>query len=84
MQKRMDDEIRARVVLERSIKNVAVESKSPCLFPASESYLPAGTRIPIRDTRMIPEIIKTKNNHGDPVIRYAYIIICIWWMIIFH
>lgn len=49
---------------ERSIRSVAVESKKFLHIPLIRVIISLGTLIPIRDTRMIPEIIKTKNNHG--------------------
>lgn len=37
--------------------------KFPLHIPLIRVIIQVGTLIPIRDTRMIPEIVKTKNNH---------------------
>lgn len=54
--------IHVHVVRERSIKSVAVESKKFLFIFRIRIILPVGALIPIRDTRMIPEILKTENN----------------------
>ena len=48
---------------ERSIRSVVVESKKLLHIPLSGILISVGTLIPIRDTRMIPETLKTKNSH---------------------
>ena len=55
--------IHVLVVLVRSIKSVAVESKKFLHIPLIRVIMPVGTLIPIRNTRVIPETLKTKNNH---------------------
>lgn len=55
--------IHVHAARERSIKSVAVESKKFLHIPLIGVMIPVGTLIPIRDTRMIPETLKTKNNH---------------------
>lgn len=47
---------------ERSIRSVVAESKKLLHILAIGVIIPVGTLIPIRDTRMIPEILKTENN----------------------
>ena len=47
---------------ERSIRSVVAESKKLLHILAIRVLIPVGTLIPIRDTRMIPEILKTENN----------------------
>lgn len=54
--------IRALADRERSIKSVAAESKKTLPISLIRVIIPVGTLIPIRDTRMIPEILKTENN----------------------
>lgn len=54
--------IHALVGQERSIRSVVAESKKLLHIPFSRVILPVGALIPIRDTRMIPEILKTENN----------------------
>ena len=48
---------------ERSIKSVAVESKKFLPISLIRVIIPVGALISIRDTRMIPEILKTENNN---------------------
>lgn len=55
--------IHVHAARERSTKSVVVESKKPLHIPFIRVIISVGTLIPIRDTRMIPEILKTKNNH---------------------
>ena len=55
--------IRVHVDQERSIRSVVVESKKLLHIPLSGVLIPVGTLIPIRDTQMIPETLKTKNSH---------------------
>lgn len=52
--------IHVHVVLVRSIKSVAVESKKFLHISIIRVIIPVGTLILIRDTRMIPETLKTK------------------------
>lgn len=47
---------------ERSIRSVVAESKKLLHIPFGRVIIPVGTLIPIHDTRMIPEILKTENN----------------------
>lgn len=47
---------------ERSIRSVVAESKKLLHILFIGVKIPVGTLIPIRDTRMIPEILKTENN----------------------
>ena len=54
--------IHALVGQERSIRSVVAESKKLLHIPFSRVIIPVGTLIPIRDTQMIPEILKTENN----------------------
>ena len=54
--------IHVHVVRERSIKSVAVESKKFLPISRIRVIMPVSTLITIRDTRMIPEILKTENN----------------------
>ena len=54
--------IHALVGQERSIRSVVAESKKLLHIPFSRVIIPVGTLITIRDTRMIPEILKTENN----------------------
>lgn len=54
--------IRVHAGQERSIRSVVAESKKLLHIPFSRVLLSVGTLIPIRDTRMIPEILKTENN----------------------
>lgn len=47
---------------ERSIRSVVAESKKLLHILAIRVIIPVCALIPIRDTRMIPEILKTENN----------------------
>ena len=47
---------------ERSIRSVVAESKKLLHILGIRVLIPVGTLIPIRDTRMIPEILTTEND----------------------
>ena len=54
--------IHALVGQERSIRSVVAEGKKLLYIPFSRVIIPVGTLIPIRNTQMIPEILKNENN----------------------
>ena len=64
--------IRVHVVRERSIKSVVVEGKKFLPISLIRVIIPVGALISIRDTRMIPEILKTENNREKQTKRCCF------------